>query len=541
SLDPIYPKLNTTIPIVKTLPFGGYALITRTANSGKTYDFAFDLYDEYDKLTDYNFPLKPIVGNAYGAFDILNNNKMIVAQNETTTSWSLLSIEIPPLSHYNDTGYNNLHVNTTYPRIGVSNLEVNSLRISITYQDSITLNDGNLYIYQNIGGTKMLRQLINASTCTQCNVSGNVITIDVLSCTFSDPIGSYYIEVDNNFIKSLEYNESILGIYPNIWTFKTDDLSYRPCAGDIYGTLRLTINGTNYFLDDDEKHKFFDTLINELTERIPTKKGRLSTTAHYQFDTSDSSKVIIPLFISETRNDNDKMTATYIWENLDLLIKNKEYTNILTGSTTVNLDETYGYRRTTFSGALGVSKRAKARAKKQVEETGNKTEYEESETFIILQLGIALFRFGTFTAFVVIDSKAIPHFFIPSVAFLVIPTVINLFIAFGILFSDQSQNDDKVNEKGDVKGNEKSYQNDSKEDDKNNEYEYVTWFAKHRRVAVTIALLSGINIDVMLMLKSCLAGFNMFNAPFNDRSLKIIFWGACADIFLSDIPQFVIQ
>ncbi|CAG8451488.1 3773_t:CDS:2 [Racocetra fulgida] len=127
-------------------------------------------------------------------------------------------------------------------------------------------------------------------------------------------------------------------------------------------------------------------------------------------------------------------------------------------------------------------------------------------------------------------------------------------MAFGILFSDQSQNGNnnengnkKDSENSDEKGNERGYQEDINEGDNknnnenNNESEYIEWFAKHGRVAVTIAILSGTNIDVMLMLKSRLMGLNMFNAPFNDRSLEIIFWGACADIFLSDIPQFVIQ
>ncbi|CAG8767765.1 1034_t:CDS:1, partial [Ambispora leptoticha] len=101
SLDPIYPKLNTTLPTLtfRKLPLGGYVSITHTL-SGRNINYDFDLYDENDKLISYNFPFKPIVGSAYGIFNILNNNKMIVALNETTTSWSLLSIETPILSQY---------------------------------------------------------------------------------------------------------------------------------------------------------------------------------------------------------------------------------------------------------------------------------------------------------------------------------------------------------------------------------------------------------------------------------------------------------
>ncbi|CAG8596264.1 3678_t:CDS:10 [Cetraspora pellucida] len=587
SLDPITPKSNNTLPIIKTLPLGGYALITRQYTV-QSFSFSFDLYNEYDQQSNYSFPLKPIVGNVYSAYDILNNNKMLVVLNETITSWSILSIDLPALSQYNDTGYGNLHVNTTYPQIGVRNLTVNTLRISITYQDPIALNEGNLNIYQNISGNSILRLKFNARTCTQCNVSGNVITIDVFTCTFNDPLGSYYIAVDNNFIKSAEYNEPIMGIYPNVWTFATGDSNSGQRADNIYGSLRLTADGTKRFqgLSSDAKRSFTYSLIDELIDRIPTKRGRLGTTENYQLDTSDLSKVIISIAIYEKRNNDDKMITTNIRDYLDQLVRYKNYTNILTGSYTSYLDETYGYHPAisiaeyfnlhktkfivlfliiafftlAFLGALGITKRDKARAIQKAKETGKEPEYEESENFIILQLGIALFRFGTFTAFIILDSKSIPYLFIPSMTVLVVPTAINLFLAFWVLFSDQSQNkngdkknnengdnkynengDKKYNEKGDKKDNEIGYQKDIKYDDEDNERKYVRWFARHGRVAVTIALLSGTNIDVLLMLKSCLAGLKTFNAPFNDKSLKIIFWGACADIFLSDIPQFIIQ
>ncbi|CAG8477040.1 11747_t:CDS:10, partial [Cetraspora pellucida] len=529
SLDPIYSKFNNSLPIIKTLPLGGYALITRQYTV-KSFSFSFDLYNEYDQQSNYSFPLKSIVGNMYGAYDILNNNKMLVVLNETITSWSFLLIDLPP--QYNENGYRNLRVNTTSPKIGFSTLEVNTPWISITYHDPIALNDGNLYIYQNLGGNSILRLKVNARTCTQCSVSGKVITIDVLTCTFNAPRGSYYIEVDNDFIKNSEYNEPIMGIYPNVWNFTTGDLPGPPRAGNIYGSLRLTVDGTKFFqnLTDDAKRNFTYSLIDELIVRIPTYKERLGTTENHQLDPSDLSKVIISVALYETRNSTDKMITTYIRDYLDQLVRYKNYTNILTGSYTTYLDETYGYHPST----LGITKCNKARAKKKAEETGEEPEYEESENFIILQLGIALFRFGTFTAFIVLDSKSISYLFIPSVAVLVVPTAINLSVAFWILFSDQSQNengDKKNNENGDKKNNE----NGDKKYSENGDKKY------NEKIAVMIALLSGTNIDVLLMLNSCLAGLKMFNAPFNDRSLKIIFWCACADIFLSDIPQFIIQ
>ncbi|CAG8631460.1 9622_t:CDS:2, partial [Dentiscutata heterogama] len=70
---------------------------------------------------------------------------------------------------------------------------------------------------------------------------------------------------------------------------------------------------------------------------------------------------------------------------------------------------------------------------------------------------------------------------------------------------------------------------------------FVRWFAHNGRVAVSFALLSGANIDTLLILRSRVMNLKMFNAPFSDRSLKTIFWGACIGVFLTDIPQFIIQ
>ncbi|CAG8736062.1 29567_t:CDS:2, partial [Racocetra persica] len=71
--------------------------------------------------------------------------------------------------------------------------------------------------------------------------------------------------------------------------------------------------------------------------------------------------------------------------------------------------------------------------------------------------------------------------------------------------------------------------------------EFKTWFTKYGRAATSFALLSGTNIDVMLILKSNLMDLELFRAPLSDKAVTSIFWGSCADIILQDIPQFVIQ
>ncbi|CAG8803348.1 8058_t:CDS:2, partial [Gigaspora margarita] len=397
ALDPMFPKFpqnNGSLTTIKSLPYGGYALINQII-FGPNVNFTFELYDEFNALANYDFPISPLTINYNGAFDILQNNTMLVALNETTTSWRILSVQLPSLSPYNGSGseYSNLHVNGTYPPKGFNNLELNSNYISITYQDSITFNDGSLKIYQKTSdGNTTLRQLINTKSCNLgngCNVSDNVVTLKVLA---------------------------------NIQ-------SSSKRAGDIQGVLRLTNDGTQYFngLSKEDKDSFFDNLIKELKYLIPTENGRLSTDKHTQKDPNESSKIIISISISEAKG-SDKMTTTQIQSNLILLITNKEFTGISTGSTTKYLDETYGYQRHPFA----------------------------------------------------------------------------------VLFSEKSD-------------------------------AYVDWFVQYGRVAVTFALASGANIDTLLILRSNLMNIEMFRAPFSDASLTTIFWGACADALLTEIPQFIIQ
>ncbi|RIB15251.1 hypothetical protein C2G38_2093752 [Gigaspora rosea] len=121
-----------------------------------------------------------------------------------------------------------------------------------------------------------------------------------------------------------------------------------------------------------------------------------------------------------------------------------------------------------------------------------------------------MFRFISYVIFVIFDSTAISFLYTPSLVFLAIPTTLNLIFAFAILFSEREER-------------------------------FHNWFGQHTRVAVTIALISGANIDMLFLIKSYLMKWDFFNAPLSRNSLKGIFWGGCLNIFISDIPQFIIQ
>ncbi|RIB08775.1 hypothetical protein C2G38_322730 [Gigaspora rosea] len=71
--------------------------------------------------------------------------------------------------------------------------------------------------------------------------------------------------------------------------------------------------------------------------------------------------------------------------------------------------------------------------------------------------------------------------------------------------------------------------------------DFVRWFLKNMRITILFGLLSIIHIDTLKMLKLRLGGLELFNAPLPNISLTIIFWGSYFSIFLTEIPQFIIQ
>ncbi|CAG8632182.1 4974_t:CDS:10, partial [Racocetra persica] len=294
--DNVAPNGNSAN--VRTLPLGGYALILQQS-SGSTV-FNFSLYNENNQLSDYKFPLNPIISNLIGAFDILQNNTMLVAQNETSTAWNLISIQLPLLSSYH-----------AFPQKGSNNLTNNYNEINITFQDPVSFANGKLYIYQASSQSDILRQIINSKNCTQCTTRDNVVTLNVYDSTFNVPGGQYYIQIDNNFVKNSIYDEAILGINSHVWTFHTADINVSKQSGDIWGSLQLTTNGTQYFykLSDSERSVFFTELINELT------KG------------------------------GEKLSCTQLANNLNQLITNGASTSISTGLRTKYLYPNYGFQQ----------------------------------------------------------------------------------------------------------------------------------------------------------------------------------------------------
>ncbi|KAF0456451.1 hypothetical protein F8M41_001349 [Gigaspora margarita] len=551
SIDPMFPPNSGNLTNVRTLPFGGYAVITRVNNNRRNYNFTLDLYDEDGKLSEYDSTLKQITANFDGAFAVLRNNTILVALNETISSWQILLVDLPPLSQYNKSDYGNLLVRKAYPPTNFTDLPLNTNMISITFNVPVLLSDAKLAIYQKINNKSTLRQFINSTycnycilstycnncmlstNCNNCNISREAIILNVLSCTFNDPGGHYFIQMDNNFVKSDVYNEPILGIDKNMWNFQTDNITSSEKntdnSGDIRGILRLTIDGSRYFqeLNDSRKHDFFVTLIEQPIPMIPTENGRLESDKHYQLN---SSNILISLFIYEAK-DNEKLTAANIKDYLHQLIINKEFTVISMGNVTKFLDETYGFQQSQDIGknhiALIIIVFIAFIILLLPFILSFKLKSKNFETIMsaALKIGLIIPNFVLLMLFVAYNSNYIPGFHLPSVLILSIPLLINFCIAIYAIYKGI---------KNPVIGEN-----------------FKEWIIEYRGLVAIFTILVATDYEYLTILKvvpiftkklyryeriNTLNIFSIIDHIFDD----VIIWGAFIDIFFRNIPQIII-
>ena len=92
------------------------------------------------------------------------------------------------------------------------------------------------------------------------------------------------------------------------------------------------------------------------------------------------------------------------------------------------------------------------------------------------------------------------------------PVLLNLILAFYIIAQENSKNP-----------------------------EFYRYFVKNTSVVTVCTVMAGADIEVMEILSSNFAGFNMFAAPFSKRANRYIFWCGLIGLFFEDIPQFGIQ
>ncbi|CAG8520254.1 5215_t:CDS:10 [Ambispora leptoticha] len=67
------------------------------------------------------------------------------------------------------------------------------------------------------------------------------------------------------------------------------------------------------------------------------------------------------------------------------------------------------------------------------------------------------------------------------------------------------------------------------------------WFKAHTQIASIFTVISSADVEALSLLSSCFTGLSIFSAPISPKAELRIFYGSTVNIFIEDLPQFVIQ
>ncbi|KAF0450264.1 hypothetical protein F8M41_002203 [Gigaspora margarita] len=327
----------------KIMPFGGYilGLTAYDDNDDNTYHYIY----AYDDLNNTQIPLKspsPFLTNYFGVNVIMNNNTVLLASQYTTdnASWSLLTIQLPFASVWDDVGYDNIYIRKTSPPIN-ANVNSSTTILNITFLNYVTLSAGNITIYKVSDNS--VRQRVSATMNEFCKIDdySNVI-IKVINSTFNEYGEQYFVTIDNNFVKGNDGSPQ-KGIHDGIWILKTED---RKIYLDevVMGSVRLTVDASKTFLapPQNNKSEYINNLLNEIANKVPINSSGLKSnkSKNYRFHKVSDDKIVISIRIDMI---NEKRNASEIFSDLNTMIVYKNITTFSSGVTN-DLDESYGFK-----------------------------------------------------------------------------------------------------------------------------------------------------------------------------------------------------
>ncbi|CAB5352841.1 hypothetical protein RhiirA5_406343 [Rhizophagus irregularis] len=132
---------------------------------------------------------------------------------------------------------------------------------------------------------------------------------------------------------------------------------------------------------------------------------------------------------------------------------------------------------------------------------------------VIFVTALIIFDFCLDVAFLIKSVGEVPYLYLPSLLILLIAAGFNMLFAFIIMLQ---QTLSKKNE------------------------EFKGWLHRHSTMAATFTLLSVLHVEILKMLSSNLLYLDCFNAPFNSLARKWLFAAGLFNVFIKDIPQFII-
>ncbi|CAG8690227.1 24142_t:CDS:2, partial [Racocetra persica] len=265
--------------------------------------------------------------------------------NNQNSSWSLSKIELPKVLKSYDHGYGNFWIDQTVPSINAT-VDPLTTALSITFYNPVALSydSSNSYITIYKTSDYGIRQKVSPTTYKFCKISqdGKTISIKIISSTFNQ-YGEYYVQMDNDFVKSKYYGEPLTGIAGGIWNLNSTYKSNSSDMSAVTGSVSLTSDRVEYFLSYPNRSEYFKNLLDEISVKLPVRRDRLSTNEKYQYISYGTSNVQIIFSIRvNSRNSSTESTAQDVVSGLKTMIAYKEVTTF-SNNLTNDLDDHYGF------------------------------------------------------------------------------------------------------------------------------------------------------------------------------------------------------
>ncbi|CAG8459433.1 543_t:CDS:2 [Funneliformis mosseae] len=370
-----------------------------------------------------------------------------------------------------------------------------------------------------VDNTKEILRQTYSGLSSQISISNHTsVSIEVLSSTFNNPSANYFISISNGFVNSKLYNEALPGIRKRVWYLNTSIEEPGLCLSSVIVLLRLNANGTKYFkkLNSKEIYGFYNELMDELSEIIPVERSRLSDSGKFQNDPSDSNNLVLMQVRISQPNETLTPCANDIAKDLAALINNKYLTLISHYPLSSMLDEKYGAMMIpegwsdefklnllyAFGGVLLViCLYFIARYKNP-----------QGRNVFVFTIALIATDFILDLVFIVYNSKMVSSLFMPSIIFLVIPTVFNLIFTLYILLKEQYTNE-----------------------------QFRDWLISNTKVVSVLTILASADLAMLNIITSNLAGLSCFQVPLSKDAEVQIFRGRFVNIFIEEIPQFIIR
>ncbi|CAG8590312.1 4907_t:CDS:2, partial [Scutellospora calospora] len=191
------------------LRFGGYLMLGYQdyfSVFGYILDQNGNLYSNWSLPQPLNLP------QYKSNYIMLANNSFVFVENQNDSLWNVTRDDL----------YRFLGQASTNPTIG-SQVNKSSRQIKFTFTYPVILSNSNISIYQQIiGADDLLRQRFQGDTsndvCWLDPKDNKTVIVQILSSTFNEPNGQYYVLIENNFVRRSDSNEALLGIDKNLWT-----------------------------------------------------------------------------------------------------------------------------------------------------------------------------------------------------------------------------------------------------------------------------------------------------------------------------------